>query len=172
LEQEAAHPFQINRFGRCARLAWDHAVEAFGEAASAGRPRPALMTAHLLLGVLQEPDCAGGLVLRKMGLDLALAQATNRFVLFYGRQPEEGTITAGDVEGTPITREARTALEYAWDEAEFYSATYPIGTEHLVLGILRVPQSAGARMLNHFGINVHHARATRDGLWSLLRLTE
>ena len=45
------------RMGRCARLAWEHGIESFEKAS---RARPALMTGHLLLGVIREPECAGG----------------------------------------------------------------------------------------------------------------
>ena len=155
--------------GRCARLAWEHAVDELGESQV---PRPGVMTGHLLLGVLKEPDCAGGLILAKMQLDLGLAYAHTRFVLQYGRRrdgAEEATVEWASVAHTPA---ARLVMDYTVEEANLTSPTFPIGTEHLVLSLLRVREGIGCRMLGYFGIELDRARATRDEFWQQLRLTE
>ena len=159
---------EFDRTGRCARLAWEHACRARDEAAE---KYPGVTTGHILLGVLQEPSCAGGMLLRKMRVDMDLAIEMTRFVLFYGRRPEE---TAGPDEwaGVPHTPEALAVLSYALEEADLYHAAYPIGTEHLLLALLRVPRSTGGRMLRYLGVEHEHARATRDAFWELLRLSE
>jgi ATP-dependent Clp protease ATP-binding subunit ClpC len=161
----------IERFGRCALLAWQHAVAARNEA-PAERRRPAIMTGHVLLGVLQEPTCAGGLILRKMGMDLQLAIDTTRFILFYGRRRDgaEGEIV--DWQDEPHTPEALRSIEDSLDEANLFHAGYPIGTEHLLLGLLRVTDGMGLSILKHFGITHDGARHARDTFWERLKMTE
>lgn len=160
---------ETDRMGRCARAAWDHAVEQYRK-----RPyqRPGVTTAHVLLGVLREEKCAGGLILRKLGLDLELAYATTEFVLQYGRRAggaEESPVLWG---GVPHTPAGKSVLDFAREEANLFRPTYPIGTEHLVLGVLRTPEGMGCRLLNYFGIEGRGARAARDVLWDVLRSAE
>ncbi len=160
---------ETERMGRCARMAWDHAVEA----RVGGRiERPGVMTGHLLLGVLKEPDCAGGLLLAKMGLDVAVVLAHTKFALQYGRRRDGVDEAPVDYAGVPHTPAARMVLDYALEEAALFSATYPIGTEHLLLGLLRVPEGIGCRILGFFGIEEERARSTRDEFWGILRLEE
>ena len=152
--------------GRCARAAWDHAVEAYQ---SGPTLRPGITTAHVLLGVLKHGACAGGLVLGKMGLDLSLASNHTAFVLQYGRRREaaaESIVSWGEL---PHTRQAKAVLDLCVEEANLFSATYPIGTEHLTLALLRVPEGTGCQILHWFGIEEEAARRTRDELWHLLR---
>ena len=166
---EAPKELGMDRMGRCARLAWEHAVDERSKATVA---RPGVMTGHLLLGVLMEPDCAGGLILAKMGLDLALAEAHTRFALFYGRRRDSPEEPAVEWEGTPHTPAARLVLDFSLEEANLFSPTYPIGTEHILLGLLRVPEGLGCSVLGYFGIKHERARATRDEWWGVLRLAE
>ena len=72
----------------------------------------------------------------------------------------------------PHTPAARSVLDFALEEADLFSPTYPIGTEHLLLGLLRVPEGIGCRVLRYFGIELEAARAARDEFWELLRLAE
>ncbi len=160
---------ETDRMGRCARIAWDHAVEA---RSSGTIERPGVMTAHLLLGVLKEPACAGGLMLAKMGIDLSVVLAHTEFVLLHSRRRDGGDETPVDYAGVPHTPAARTALDYSLEEAALFSETYPIGTEHILLGLLRVPEGAGCRLLRFFGVNEAGARSTRDEFWEILRLAE
>jgi len=155
--------------GRCGRAAWDHAVEHYQ-----ARPygRPGVTTAHILLGVLEEEKCAGGLVLRNLGLDIELARATTEFVLQYGRRTEGAEATFVLWGGVPHTPAGKSVLDFALEEANLFRPTYPIGTEHLVLGVLRTTEGMGCRVLNYFGIDVHGARAARDVLWDLLKTAE
>jgi ATP-dependent Clp protease ATP-binding subunit ClpA len=166
--ETAAVPW--DRMGRCARLAWEHAVEARNTAGD--RRRPGIMTGHILLGVLEEPTCAGGLILRKMGLDLEHARDITRFVLFYGRRRDGVDEPLGEWMDQPHTPAALKAIEYSLEEAALFSDTYPIGTEHLLLGVLRAPTGMGSGIMAHFGINLHRARAARDTFWDVLKLSE
>lgn len=155
--------------GRCARLAWDHAVEDSNRSPIA---RPGVTTAHILLGVLKEETCAGGLILGKMGLNFSLAKALTEFVLQYGRRRDAAEVATVEWAGVPHTPAGKTALGYSLEEANLFTATYPIGTEHLLLGVLRVPEGMGARVMNYLGIEEASARATRDEIWAILRSEE
>ena len=157
------------RMGRCARLAWEHGVEAFEQAQ---RRRPALMTGCLLLGVVSEPECAGGLVLRRLGVDLAFAASITRFELLYGRPVPGAEERVADLWGKPHTPEALRVMRAALDEAEKFHSAYPIGTEHILLGLLSVPEGMGCRTLAYFRVDYASALAARDEIWELLRLTE
>src|SRR3954447_23707930 len=156
--------------GRCARAAWDHAVEEHRQAAG---PRSGGTTGHLLLGVLKHEECAGGLILRKLQLDVKLAYATTEFVLLYGRRREPTTeIETEDWAGVPHSLPAKRVLDLALEEANLFHSTYPIGTEHLLLGLLREPKGMGFRLLHHFRLDESVVRAARDQLWELLRSPE
>ena len=130
------------RMGRCARLAWEHGTESFEKAS---RARPALMTGHLLLGVIREPECAGGLMLRRLGVDMALAASITEFVLLHGRPVPEHEERVVELWGKPHTPEALQTIELSLDEAELFHSAYPIGTEHILLGMLAVPDGMGCR---------------------------
>ena len=157
------------RMGRCARLAWEHGAESFEKAS---RARPALMTGHLLLGVIWEPECAGGLMLRRLGVDMALAASITEFVLLHGRPVPEHEERVVELWGKPHTPEALQTMELSLDEAELFHSAYPIGTEHILLGMLAVPDGMGCRTLGYFGVDYANAKAARDEIWQLLKLTE
>ena len=160
---------ETERMGQCVRSAWEYAVEEHRKSTVS---RPAVTTAHLLLGVLKEESCAGGLILAKLGLDIQLARGITEFLLLHSRRragAEEGTAEWG---GVTHTIAARKVLDLALEEANLYSATYPIGTEHLLLGLLRVPESLGFRILGYFGVEEARVRAARGDLWELLRSPE
>jgi len=160
---------EMERMGRCARLAWEHGVEVHRNTTVA---RPGVTTAHLLLGVLAEDTCAGGLILGRLQLDLQLAHRTTEFVLLHGRRPSTAEAQTIEWAGVVHTGAAHRVLHLAVEEANLYSATYPIGTEHLLLGILRVPDGMGYGILHYFGVTEERVRATRDELWQLLRSPE
>jgi len=110
-------------------------------------------------------------VLGKLGLDLALAYRHTQFVLQYGRrgegQPEPTTWG-----GVPHSAQAKRVLDLCIEEANLFSPTYSIGTEHLTLALLRVPEGTGCRILRWFGIEEAAVRRTRDELWEILRTFE
>ncbi len=157
------------RMGRCARLAWEHGVESFEKST---RARSALMTGSLLLGVIRQPECAGGLMLRRLGVDMALAASITEFELLHGRPVADHEERVVDLWGKPHTPEALRAMELSLDEAEKFHSAYPIGTEHILLGLLAIPNGMGCRTLAYFGVDYANAQAARDEIWELLKLTE
>ncbi len=157
------------RMGRCARLAWEHGAESFEQAA---RRRDAVMTGHLLLGVIRQPECAGGLMLRHLGVDMALAASITEFELLHGRPVPGREERVVDLWGKPHTPEALQAMQLSLEEAEKFHSAYPIGTEHILLGMLSIPEGMGSRTLAYFGVDYASALAARDEIWGLLKLTE
>jgi ATP-dependent Clp protease ATP-binding subunit ClpC len=106
-------------------------------------------TEHLLLGLLRE--------------DKAL---TNRFLRSHRdlesirRQIEEHTVVREKVSTSvdlPLTNESRRVLAYAAEEAEALSHKH-IGTEHLLLGLLREERSFGAELLHERGVRLAMVR--------------
>ncbi len=98
-------------------------------------------TEHLLLGIAAETEGLGARVLSGFGLDmLRLTQAAVE-VCGAGAPggPEQG-----------LTENARAALEYASEDARRLGHGY-VGTEHMLLGLLRVPGCSGVRMVEACG---------------------
>ncbi|HET8631858.1 MAG TPA: Clp protease N-terminal domain-containing protein, partial [Thermomicrobiales bacterium] len=84
-------------------------------------------TEHLLLGLLREGGVAGQ-VLTDLGVDLGAARRAVEFII--GRDTSTGRGEIG------LTPRAKKVIEYAVDEARRLNHHY-IGTEHLLLGLLR-----------------------------------
>ncbi|HET9165082.1 MAG TPA: Clp protease N-terminal domain-containing protein, partial [Candidatus Angelobacter sp.] len=110
---------------------------------------PYIETEHLLLGLLRE--------------DKAL---TNRFLRGHDqvegirKQIEDHTVVREKVSTSvdlPLSSEGKRVLGYAADEAEQLSHKH-IGTEHLLLGLLREEASFAARILNEHGIRLSDMR--------------
>ena len=110
---------------------------------------PYIETEHLLLGLLRE--------------DKAL---TNRFLRGHDqvegirKQIEDHTVVREKVSTSvdlPLSNEGKRVLGYAADEAEQLSHKH-IGTEHLLLGLLREEASFAARILNEHGIRLSDMR--------------
>ncbi|HEX6555479.1 MAG TPA: Clp protease N-terminal domain-containing protein [Ktedonobacteraceae bacterium] len=107
-------------------------------------------TEHLLLGLLREGEGVAGNVLRRLGVDLERA-----------RQAVEGIVGRGDhlVSGEiGLTPRAKLVLQLAVDEARHLHHPY-IGTEHLLLGLLREGEGIGAGVLERFGLSLQEVRA-------------
>jgi ATP-dependent Clp protease ATP-binding subunit ClpA len=107
-------------------------------------------TEHLLLGLLREGEGVAGNVLTRLGVDLEQA-----------RQAVEGIVGRGDhlVSGEiGLTPRAKKVVELAVNEAQRLHHHY-IGTEHLLLGLLREGEGVGAGVLEHFGLSLQEVRA-------------
>ena len=102
-------------------------------------------TEHLLLGILRERAGLGARILRDRGLsEHSLKDAISRA----NGTGEPGVPTQG------LTKHAWQAIEKAASDAERLGHSY-IGTEHLMLGILRQPDCGGARALAAAGLSVN-----------------
>ena len=102
-------------------------------------------TEHLLLGILRERTGLGARILRDRGLsEHSLKDAISRA----NGTGEPGVPTQG------LTKHAWQAIEKAASDAARLGHSY-IGTEHLLLGILRQPDCGGARALAAAGLSVN-----------------
>ena len=103
------------------------------------RTWPASGTEHILLGTLREEDGIPVSVLRKMGIDVDQIRMEVERNL-----PSSGnTLTFGDI---PFTPRAKKVLEYAVEEARLLGHNY-IGSEHLLLGLIREEEGIGGKIL-------------------------
>ena len=100
---------------------------------------------HLLLGILREDGGQGAAVLKRSGLTDALV--TELVENFVGR----GTPGA-PVQG--LSPRAKRVIELAIGDAGRLGHNF-VGTEHLLLGVLREPDSAGARIITSTGLDLN-----------------
>src|SRR5512140_2674903 len=102
-------------------------------------------TEHLLLGVVREGEGIAATVLNNLGLDLdQIRQAVENMVSSSG-----GTLTIGEI---PFTPKAKRVLELSIDEARQLGHNY-VGTEHLLLGLIREGEGVAARVLLELGVD-------------------
>ena len=106
-------------------------------------------TEHLLLGLLSEDEGVAGQVLRKMNVSLNETRKKIR------AQSDQSPPSEGEPKLTP---QAKRILELAADEAREMRHNY-IGTEHLLLALLRERDGLAARTLRDFGLNIEQTRS-------------
>jgi Clp amino terminal domain, pathogenicity island component len=105
---------------------------------------------HLLLGIVRENDNVAAQVLTDMGVPPETIRAEVQ------RQTTRGEGVSGkDMQLTP---HARRIIDLAYDEAKQLDNNY-IGTEHMLLGILREGEGLGGRVLNSLGVEYASVRA-------------
>jgi ATP-dependent Clp protease ATP-binding subunit ClpC len=107
-------------------------------------------TEHILLGLVKEGEGVAALVLVDLGVNLDDLQRAIENSVNYGTK----TLVLGEI---PLNQEARAALNWSVDEARRMNHTY-IGTEHLLLGILREERSIGCQVLQSLGIELEIVR--------------
>ncbi|HZV27850.1 MAG TPA: Clp protease N-terminal domain-containing protein [Acidothermaceae bacterium] len=102
-------------------------------------------TEHLLLGLLAEPEGVARRALLAAGVTLDDARTRVQTAVGRGKRPPSGHI--------PFTPSAKKVLELALREALSLHHDY-IGTEHLLLGLIREREGLGARLLIESGIDL------------------
>lgn len=124
-------------------------VIVLAQEAAKGLGHNYLGTEHLLLGVLREGDGIGAQVLISSGLtpEKALEEVT-RLV------PSGDAVIKGPI---PFTPRAKKAIEMALREALQLGHNY-IGTEHLLLGLIREGETVASEILEKEGIDIEVAR--------------
>ncbi|MDP2959555.1 MAG: Clp protease N-terminal domain-containing protein, partial [Longimicrobiales bacterium] len=105
---------------------------------------------HLLLGVIGEGEGVASKVLTNLGLPLAKVRTQVESALTKGEHPVEGDFD--------LTTAAKKAIELAADEARQFGHHY-VGTEHLLLGLLREGEGIAATALQGLGITLEAADA-------------
>jgi ATP-dependent Clp protease ATP-binding subunit ClpC len=101
-------------------------------------------TEHLVLGLLREEAGLAARVLESLGVTLEAARAEVRSIV--GEGDSEARVT-GQI---PFTPQAKEALELALREALSLGHQY-IGTEHVLLGLVRLGQGVGVEILESHG---------------------
>ncbi len=116
-------------------------------------------TEHLLLGIIREGEGIAVKILRNLGCDLfKLKKAVEDTVRSSG-----GTLTVGNI---PLTKQAEKVLKITYLEAKLYKSDV-IGTEHLLLSLLRDDENVAAQILQQaFSVSYDAVRAELDSILS------
>jgi ATP-dependent Clp protease ATP-binding subunit ClpC len=101
-------------------------------------------TEHLLLGLLREEEGLAARVLETLGVTLEQSRDQVRAIIGAG---EPGETLAGQI---PFTPRAKKTLELALREARSLGHQF-IGTEHVLLGLVRVGEGVGVKILDALG---------------------
>jgi ATP-dependent Clp protease ATP-binding subunit ClpC len=109
-----------------------------------------LGTEHLLLAILREEDGVPITILKKMGLSIEEVRYEVEKSLPVG----SSLMTFGDI---PFTPRAKKVLELAIEEARLLGHAY-IGSEHLLLGLVREDEGIAGKILRNLGANLLGAR--------------
>ena len=106
-------------------------------------------TEHILLGLVRETEGVAARVLANVGVDLNKVRSAVEFIIGRGDKPAQGEIG--------LTPRAKKVVELAVDEARRMNHTY-IGTEHLLIGLLREGEGVAAGVLESLGVNLEKVR--------------
>ena len=106
-------------------------------------------TEHILLGLVREEEGVAARILVNMGVGLAKMRSAVEYVIGPGEKPSVGA--------TGLTSRAKRIIELAIDEARQLGHSY-IGTEHLLLGLLREGEGVAAGVLDSFSITLERTR--------------
>ncbi|TDL97906.1 ATP-dependent Clp protease ATP-binding subunit [Macrococcus brunensis] len=106
-------------------------------------------TEHLLLGLVKEPDGIAAKVLAEF--DITEEKIINEVEQLIGH----GTGLGGTIQYTP---RAKKVIELSLDEARRLNHSF-VGTEHLLLGLIRENEGVAARVLANLDLNITKARA-------------
>ena len=113
-------------------------------------------TEHLLLGIIREGEGIAVKILRNLGVDLyKLKKAVEDTVRTSG-----GTLTIGNI---PLTKQAEKVLKITYLEAKLYKSDV-IGTEHLLLSLLRDDDNVASQILHQFNVTYDSVRQELDNI--------
>ncbi len=107
-------------------------------------------TEHILLGLVRETEGVAARVLSNVGVDLSKVRSAVEFIIGRGERPAQGEIG--------LTPRAKKVVELAVDEARRMNHTY-IGTEHLLIGLLREGEGVAAGVLESLSVTLDKVRS-------------
>ena len=107
-------------------------------------------TEHILLGLVREGDGVAAKVLSNLGVELNKVRSAVEFIIGRGERTVRGEIG--------LTPRAKRVIELAVDEARRLGHNY-IGTEHLLLGLLREGEGVAAGVLESLGVSLEKVRS-------------
>ena len=114
-------------------------------------------TEHILLGLVREGDGVAAKVLSNLGVELNKVRSAVEFIIGRGDRTVLGEIG--------LTPRAKKVIELAVDEARRLGHSY-IGTEHLLLGLVREGEGIAAGVLESLGVNIERVRAETSRILS------
>lgn len=106
-------------------------------------------TEHLLLGLIREADGVAAVVLSNLGVEIQKVRSSVELIIGRGERQISGEIG--------LMPRAKKVIELAVDEAHHLGHHY-IGTEHLLLGLVREGDGIAAGVLESFGVNLGKVR--------------
>ena len=106
-------------------------------------------TEHLLLGLVREGEGIAAKVLYDMGVDITKVRSAVEFIIGRGERVNVGEIS--------LTPRAKKVIELAVEEARRLGHSY-IGTEHLLLGLVREGEGIAAGVLESLGVSLEKVR--------------
>ena len=114
-------------------------------------------TEHILLGLVRETDGVGAKVLSNLGVELNKVRSAVEFIIGRGERTTTGEIG--------LTPRAKKVIELAVDEARRLQHNY-IGTEHLLIGLMREGEGVPAGVLESLGVSLDKIRAETSRILS------
>ena len=114
-------------------------------------------TEHILLGLVRETDGVAAKVLSNLGVELTKVRSAVEFIIGRGERTATGEIG--------LTPRAKKVIELAVDEARRLSHHY-IGTEHLLIGLMREGEGVAAGVLESLGVNLDKVRGETSRILS------
>ena len=107
-------------------------------------------TEHILLGLVKEGSGVGANVLKNLKVDLLTVRLEVEKLIKVGpKQIPQSKL--------PQTPRAKKVLEYAIEESRNFDHNY-VGSEHLLLGLMREKDAVGAQVLMHMGLQLGQMR--------------
>lgn len=122
----------------------------FAQEEASSRGENYVSTEHLLLGLIREPDCVGATILETLGVALEKLREEVEAQLVKG----DGRLEAN----MQLTPRAKRIIDLAYDEARMLGNNY-IGTEHILLGLIREGEGLAGQALAKAGVELERARA-------------
>ncbi|MBM4166681.1 MAG: ATP-dependent Clp protease ATP-binding subunit [Ignavibacteria bacterium] len=113
-------------------------------------------TEHLLLGIVREGEGIAVKILRNLGVDLYRLKRSIEDTVRTGG----GTLTIGNI---PLTKQAEKVLKITYLEAKLYKSEV-IGTEHLLLSLLRDDDNIAAQILHQYNVHYDTVRVELDNI--------
>jgi hypothetical protein len=107
-------------------------------------------TEHILLGLIKEGQGVAALVLKNLGIDIRTVRLEVEKIV----QPGPDMVTLGKLPQTP---RAKKVIEYASEAARGLNHNY-VGTEHLLLGLLREGHGVASLVLSNLGLKHERVR--------------
>ncbi len=114
-------------------------------------------TEHILLGLVRETDGVAARVLVSLNVELPKVRSAVEFIIGRGERPSPGEIG--------LTPRAKKVIELAVDEARRLNHHY-IGTEHLLIGLMREGEGVAAGVLESLGVTLDKVRAETNRILS------